>query len=33
MARGAGDGAEAEKRVGRKVRELCGRFPIYADRR
>ena len=28
-----GDGAEAEKRVGSKVRELCGRFPIYAVRR
>jgi len=33
MARGAGDGAEAEERVRRKVQELCGRFPIYADRR
>jgi glycine hydroxymethyltransferase len=33
MARGAADGAEAEKRVGSKVQELCGRFPIYADHR
>jgi glycine hydroxymethyltransferase len=32
-ARGAADGTEAEKQVGSKVRELCGRFPIYADRR
>jgi len=29
-SRGPADGAEAEKRVGSKVRELCGRFPIYA---
>jgi glycine hydroxymethyltransferase len=33
MARGAADAAEAEKRVSGKVRDLCARFPIYADRR
>jgi len=32
-SRGAADGAEAEERVGGKVRELCSRFPIYAVRR
>jgi glycine hydroxymethyltransferase len=30
---GGGAGAAAEQRVAGKVRELCARFPIYADRR
>src|SRR5260221_1982991 len=33
MARGGGEAAAAEQRVHGKVRDLCSRFPIYADRR
>ena len=33
MARGDADAAEVGKRVSGKVRDLCARFPIYADRR
>jgi glycine hydroxymethyltransferase len=33
MARGGPDALATEQRVHRKVLDLCGRFPIYADRR
>jgi len=33
MALGGGEAAAAEQRVHGKVRDLCSRFPIYADRR
>jgi len=32
MARGGADALAAERRVHDKVGDLCGRFPIYADR-